>query len=321
VLRVPLLKPKLSLWCNDEKARSARRRGVGVLPCRRGILHAGVRDLRSGTLCNHGAVITDACQYRRAENDDRVLHTCRNSQHITLRLYRHQYLLSQHGQARCGSVPVWHWPQPQAYTQRDFGRLRTYCYGICKFHRDDAGMGFSIEHAERGHLSSVLAFHQHPGMRLGEAVESWPAYFAWGCFRDFVYGPCAAPNREAKLVNNIDQCVLLKLHTAAAGPSAIGCGPCQNGHAGHLPSKHPKVVRAGNIGKFSLVSRHPSKGLSLQARSMTDDDLEAAFAASGRPRSSLSGGPERARNAKVTIYSGRDCKLCEVVREGELLER
>ena len=75
----PLLRPKSSLWCNDEKARSARRRGAGILPCRRAFftLMFAIFDLGRyaitmqslRTLANAGA---------RA-NDDQVLHTCRNS--------------------------------------------------------------------------------------------------------------------------------------------------------------------------------------------------------------------------------------------------
>ena len=42
-----MLRPKSSLWCNDEKARSARRRGAGILPCRRAffILMFAIFDL------------------------------------------------------------------------------------------------------------------------------------------------------------------------------------------------------------------------------------------------------------------------------------
>ena len=89
------------------------------------------------------------------------------------------------------------------------------------------------------------------------------------------------------------------------------------------------MVLAGNIGKFSLVLRQPGEGLSLQTRRMTDDDLDAAF---GRQETRVSSaGPElilcpksvRAGkgNTKVTIYNGTDCKLYDVVREGELLGR
>ena len=81
-----------------------------------------------------------------------------------------------------------------------------------------------------------------------------------------------------------------------------------------------KVVLARNIGKYSLMLQQPGKGLSLQARSMRDDDLGAAFAASGRPGSVLTEARAR-RECEVTIYSGTNCKLCEVVREGELLGR
>ena len=53
---------------------------------------------------------------------------------------------------------------------------------------------------------------------------------------------------------------------------------------------------------------------------MRDDDLCAAFVADGRLGSGLSG--DRARQEyEVTIYGGTDCKLCDVVREGELLRR
>ena len=88
------------------------------------------------------------------------------------------------------------------------------------------------------------------------------------------------------------------------------------------PSRHTKVVLAGNIGKFSLVLRQPGKGLSLQTKRMTDDDLGAAFAAGGtttKDRSILC--EPGKRNTKVTIYSGTDCRLYDVVREGELLGR
>ena len=61
-------------WCNDEKARSARRRGAGILPCRRAAFHIDVRHLRSGTLCNHYAVIADAREcWRSGNNDQRLL--------------------------------------------------------------------------------------------------------------------------------------------------------------------------------------------------------------------------------------------------------
>lgn len=79
---------------------------------------------------------------------------------------------------------------------------------------------------------------------------------------------------------------------------------------------------AGNIGKFSVVLRQPGEGLSLQLRPMTDDDLRHSAVACG---AELDSGPKRvpARkgNAKVTIYNGTDCKLCDGVREGELLGR
>jgi hypothetical protein len=40
-----------------------------------------------------------------------------------------------------------------------------------------------------------------------------------------------------------------------------------------------------------------------------------SWPAGDREVSSL--GPERTKNTKVTIYSWTDCKLCDVVREGE----
>jgi hypothetical protein len=64
---------------------------------------------------------------------------------------------------------------------------------------------------------------------------------------------------------------------------------------------------------------------------MRDDDLGAALAAGGRPGSVpaglelVLGAPKSARAGKgrtrVTIYSGKDCKLYDLVREGELLAR
>ena len=68
-------------WCNDEKARSARRRGVGILPCRRAAFHIDVRHLRSGTLCNHHAVVADAREcWCSGNHDRRLLHKCRNQE-------------------------------------------------------------------------------------------------------------------------------------------------------------------------------------------------------------------------------------------------
>ena len=60
-----------------------------------------------------------------------------------------------------------------------------------------------------------------------------------------------------------------------------------------LAPSRQKVVRAGNIGKFSQVLRQSDKGLSLQTRRMTDDDLEGAFAAGLSPGSVLSGARAR----------------------------
>jgi hypothetical protein len=45
---------------------------------------------------------------------------------------------------------------------------------------------------------------------------------------------------------------------------------------------------AGNIGEFSAVVQQPGKGLSLQTKRVTDDDLGTRFAAGGRPRKKLS---------------------------------
>jgi len=81
-----------------------------------------------------------------------------------------------------------------------------------------------------------------------------------------------------------------------------------------------KVVLARNIGKYSQVLQQPGKGLSLQAGSMTDDDLAVAFAASGKLGSVLTEARTR-RECEVTIYSGTNCKLCDVARGGELLGR
>ena len=60
-----IVKPKSSLWCSDEKPRSARRRRAGVLPRRRAAFHIDVRHLRSRTLCNHDAVPEGARECRR----------------------------------------------------------------------------------------------------------------------------------------------------------------------------------------------------------------------------------------------------------------
>jgi len=79
-------------------------------------------------------------------------------------------------------------------------------------------------------------------------------------------------------------------------------------------------VLARNIGKFFSGLRQPGKGLSLPTMHVRDDDLCAAFVFDGRPGSVLSG--VRARQEyEVTIYSGTDSNLCDVVREGELLRR
>ncbi len=85
---VPVPSANMCSWCNDEKARSARRRGAGILPCRRAAFHIDVRHLRSGTLCNHDAVLADARECGCSGNDDPLLHTRRNSKYITLWLYR-----------------------------------------------------------------------------------------------------------------------------------------------------------------------------------------------------------------------------------------
>ena len=45
------------------------------------------------------------------------------------------------------------------------------------------------------------------------------------------------------------------------------------------------VVLSGNIGKFSLGLRQPLRRLSLQTEHITDDDPDAASAASGRLKS------------------------------------
>ena len=79
VIRAPLLRPKSSLWCNDEKARSARRRGAGILPCRRAffILMFAIFDLgRYAITMQSLRMLANA---GAPENDDQVLHTCRNS--------------------------------------------------------------------------------------------------------------------------------------------------------------------------------------------------------------------------------------------------
>jgi hypothetical protein len=75
-------------------------------------------------------------------------------------------------------------------------------------------------------------------------------------------------------------------------------------------------VLAGNIGKFSLPLRQCGKGLFLQGGGMTMMILVQHFAAGAQTKC----GPEKG-NTKVTIYSGTDCKLYGVVREGELLGR
>ena len=70
--------------------------------------------------------------------------------------------------------------------------------------------------------------------------------------------------------------------------------------------------------------RQPGKGLSLQTRRMTDDDLGAAFAAGREVAGEADLCRKLVRQEKeyeVTIYSGTDCKLYDVVREGELLGR
>lgn len=66
-----------------------------------------------------------------------------------------------------------------------------------------------------------------------------------------------------------------------------------------------KVVPARNIGKYSLELQQPGEGLSLQARSMKDDDLRVAFAASGRLGSVLTEAKAR-REREVTIYNGKN---------------
>lgn len=66
-----------------------------------------------------------------------------------------------------------------------------------------------------------------------------------------------------------------------------------------------KVVLARNIGKYSLMLQQPNEGLSLQARSMKDDDLGVAFAASGRPGSVFTEARAR-RECQVTIYNGKN---------------
>ena len=54
-------------------------------------------------------------------------------------------------------VPFLMW-RPYAYSEYGCGSRSTYCYGIStRFHHADAGMGHSIQCAERVHLNSVLA--------------------------------------------------------------------------------------------------------------------------------------------------------------------
>ncbi len=65
--------PSMCVWCNDEKARSARRRGAGILPCRRAFVHIDVRHLRSRTLCDHHAVIADARECWCSGSNDQLL--------------------------------------------------------------------------------------------------------------------------------------------------------------------------------------------------------------------------------------------------------
>ena len=79
----PRLKSSMCGWCSDEKARSARRRGAGILPCRRVFVHIDVRHLRARSLCNHYAVIADARECWCSGGNDQLLYRCRNQKRVT----------------------------------------------------------------------------------------------------------------------------------------------------------------------------------------------------------------------------------------------
>ena len=85
------------------------------------------------------------------------------------------YLLCCPAEASYCSVPVcW---RSYAYSEHGCGSRCTYCYGIStRFHHVDAGMGHSIQRAERVHLNSVLAHSQASswnasGLRLTDLLH------------------------------------------------------------------------------------------------------------------------------------------------------
>jgi hypothetical protein len=76
------------------------------------------------------------------------------------------------------------------------------------------------------------------------------------------------------------------------------------------------VVLAGNIGRFSLGLQQPLRRRFLQTGCVTEMILVPQL----RPAEAEEVSSAR-RKYVVTIYSGTDCKLYDLVREGELLAR
>ena len=70
--------------------------------------------------------------------------------------------------------------------------------------------------------------------------------------------------------------------------SLLGCNNQGDSPCEAAAEQAQKVVLASNIGKFSVGVRQPGKGLSLQTKRVTDDDVGAAFAAGGTPRKKVS---------------------------------
>src|SRR5262249_3244162 len=150
--------PRSSPWCIDEKARSARHGGIGLLSRRRRVLHVRVRDLRSRTLCHHHAIVAYARKRRRSGNDDQLLHTGGNrphAQNVGFRLYQYLELYHVDADAERRPVPV-SW-RPHANPGYDRWRFCTHRDGVPNwFHHVDADLGRDAERAERVHPASLL---------------------------------------------------------------------------------------------------------------------------------------------------------------------
>ena len=138
-------------------------------------------------------------------------------------------------------------------------------------------MGQSTQCAERDHFNSVLAHFQ---------ASSWNAPGL------LLTSPLTQILRSSSRVRQLSVVAIAKAVTLPV-----------------TSEQAQKMVLVGNTGKFSLVLRQPGKGLSLQTRRMSDDDL-GVFVAGRRPGSVICGAESdlvhARKNTKVTIYSVTD---------------